>query len=119
MNKIENELKLKIEESEELKYDINAKSNLIETYENDFKRMRSNEVDKLTEYQRAIVEFENKLKDNLELINEKDTKLKQINQSYENIKSQFVDLQKERNDIEETSNSYKRMLNFLFCLIIE
>jgi hypothetical protein len=103
------ELKVKLDENEELKYELNVKENLIVDYENDLKKMRASEIEQISEFRRAEVEFENKIKDNLELVNEKETKIKSLTQNYENIKKQIDELQKERNDVDETNSLYRGM----------
>ena len=50
------------------------------------------------------------MKDNYESIKEKEEKIRQITQNYENIKNQLDDIIKERNDIEETYNLFRGKL---------
>ena len=102
-------IKLLENENDDLRYDNNIKENLIVDYENDLKKMRANEISQMEELKKLEVEFENHTKDNLELICEKEDKIKFIASNYENVKSQLNDVLKERNDFEETNNLYRGM----------
>ena len=64
----------------------------------------------MEEVKKLEVEFENRMKDNYESIKEKEEKIRQITQNYENIKNQLDDIIKERNDIEETYNLFRGKL---------
>jgi chromosome segregation ATPase len=110
INALNERIKLLEDENEDLRFDNNAKENLIVDYENDLKKMRANEISQMEEVKKLEVEFENHTRDNLELIKEKEDKIKCLTSNYENIKSQLNDVLKERSDIEETNNLYRGML---------
>ena len=81
--------------------------------------MRANEVSQIEEFKKLEVEFENRTKDNRELIEEKEEKIKSIGNNYENVKGQLDDVLKEHSDIEETNSLYRGKFIFTFFFLLK